>query len=78
MRAPKCLATEVIPAYILTDQSQNGEGSQSEAISHIPLTDLIPLSSDCVAVYWGISVMVCIMSGNQGFADGLAPNPLVI
>ena len=39
---PQSIATETIPTYIQTNQSQKGDASQLGALSHIPLTVLLP------------------------------------
>ena len=39
---PQSIATKVIPAYIEMNQSQRGDASQLEAVSHTPLTVLMP------------------------------------
>ena len=39
-----------IPTYIQSNQSQKGYASQLGAMSHTPLTVLLPPGWDCVAV----------------------------
>ena len=49
--SPEYIVTEAIPTYIYTNQSQKGDASQPEAMSHTPLTVLISPGWDYVAVY---------------------------
>ena len=44
---PQSIMTEAIPTY----QLQKGDASQSEAMSHTPLTVLVPPDYGCVTVY---------------------------
>ena len=48
--SPQSIATEAISTYIETTQSQKGDASQLEAMSHIPLTVLMSPGLDCKAV----------------------------
>ena len=50
--SPQSNATEAIPLYIQTSQSQKWDTSQLKAISLVPVTVLKPQGWDCVAVYF--------------------------
>ena len=47
----KYFVAEATPTYIYTHRSLKGGASQFEAVTHIPLTILLPPGWDCVAVY---------------------------